>query len=67
VPEVANYRRKHQAGVGVHCQKQEGGTLKMCLDEEELAKAIFAILIPTLVATTILYILMMRLLPYERP
>jgi hypothetical protein len=39
----------------------------MCLDEEELAKAIFAILIPTLVATTILYILMMRLLPYERP
>jgi hypothetical protein len=39
----------------------------MCLDEEELAMAIFAILIPILVATTILYILMMRLLPYERP
>ena len=39
----------------------------MCLDEEELTIAIFAILIPTLVASIILYILVMRPLPYEKP
>jgi hypothetical protein len=39
----------------------------MFLDEDELAMAIFAILIPTLVASIILYILVMRPLPYKRP
>jgi len=67
VLQAGDYRRKHQAGAGVHCQKQEADTLKMCLDEDELTMTIFAILIPTMVASIILYILVMRPLPYERP
>jgi len=67
VLQAEDYRRKHQAEVGGHCQKQEVDTLKMCLDEEELTIAIFAIIIPTLVASIILYILVMRPLPYEKP
>ena len=39
----------------------------MCLDEDELTMTIFGILIPTMVASIILYILVMRPLPYERP
>ena len=45
--QAGDYRRKHQAEAGGHCPKQEVDTLKMCLDEEELNIAIFAILIPT--------------------
>ena len=44
--QARDYRRKHQAGAGVHCQKQEADTLKMCLYEDELTMTIFAILIP---------------------
>jgi hypothetical protein len=39
----------------------------MYLEEDELAKAIFAVLIPTLIGMTILYILVMGPLPYEKP
>jgi len=67
VLQAEDYQRKHQAEAGGHCQKQEVDTLKMYLDEEELTIAIFAILIPTLVASIILYILVMRPLPYEKP
>ena len=67
MPQAADYRRKHQAGAEVHCQKQEADTLKTCLDEDELTMTIFAILIPTMMASIILYILVMRPLPYERP
>jgi hypothetical protein len=67
VLQAADYRRKHRVGAGVHCEKQKADALKMCLDEDELAMAIFAILIPTLVASIILYIVVMRPLPYERP
>ena len=52
--QARDYRRKHQAGAGVHCQKQEADSLKMCLDEGELTMTIFAILIPTMVASIIL-------------
>ena len=52
--QAGDYRRKHQAGAGVHCQKQEADSLKMCLDEGELTMTIFAILIPTMVASIIL-------------
>ena len=65
--QAGDYRRKHQVGAGVHCQKQEADTFKMCLDEDELTMTIFGILIPTMVASTILYILVMCPLPYERP
>jgi hypothetical protein len=51
----------------VRHQKLEVEAFKMCLEEDELSKALFAVLIPTLIATTILYILMMRPLPYEEP
>jgi hypothetical protein len=39
----------------------------MWLEEDELAMALFAVLIPTLIATTIFYIVVMCPLPYERP
>ena len=39
----------------------------MCLDEDELTMTIFAILTPTMVASIILYIPVMRPLPYEMP
>ena len=65
--QAADYRRKHRAGARVHCQKQEADTLKMCLDEDELTMTIFAILTPIMVASIILYILVMRPLPNERP
>ena len=67
VLQAGDYRRKHQVGAGVHCQKEEVDTFKMCLDEDELTMTIFGILIHTMVAAIILYILIMRPLPYERP
>ena len=67
VLQAGDYRRKHQVGAGVHCQKQEADTLKTCLDEDELTMTIFAILIPTMMASIILYILVMRPLPHEKP
>ena len=67
VLQAGDYRRKHQVGAGVHCQKEEADTFKMCLDEDELIMTIFGILIRTMVAAIILYILIMRPLPYERP
>jgi len=41
VLQAGDYRRKHQVGAGVHCQKQEADTFKMCLDEDELTMTIF--------------------------
>ena len=52
--QARDYRRKHQAGARVHCQKQEADSLKMCLDKDELTMTIFGILIPTMVASIIL-------------
>ena len=58
-----DFRSKYQEE-GVYRWKQEVEAHKMCLDEEELAITIFAFLIPPLVGSIILYILVMRLLPY---
>jgi len=65
--QAIEHLRRHQQEGGVHCGKEEVDTLNMCLDEEELAITIFAFLIPPLVGAIILYILVMRPLPYGKP
>ena len=64
---VEDFQRRYQEEEGVRRQKLEVEAPKMCLEEYELVKAIFAVLIPTLIGSIILYIIVMRLLPYERP
>jgi hypothetical protein len=62
---VKDFRRKYQEDV--RHQNPDVEALKMYLEEDELAKAIFVVLIPTLIGMTILYILVMGPLPYDKP
>jgi len=64
---VEDFQRKYQEEEEIRHQKPELEALKMWLEEDELVKVPFAILIPTLIATTIFYIIVMRPLQYERP